>query len=378
MTTPIDIVISFDTTGSMYSVLTQVRKQVKDMIDILQKAITGVRIALICHGDYEDEKTSYLYKQCDFTENKEDLVRFVEKTGNTHGFDYAEAYEYVLNKVQDLSWQPSSVKALVMIGDAYGHEAKDNPHGLDWRVECEKLKEMNIPVYSVQALSTGSGPSFMFWKQLASRTNGYHLFLDQFSYIKDILIAICLKQASDAKLIEYEQEMESKADSGILTHSMRRVFDNLLKRASTTTTTVGSKRKVAEVVEDEKKGSDSLLPCPSSKYQILNVPSDMSIKQFIESQDGLTFKKGKGFYEYTKPELIQVNKLIVLQNKRTGELFEGDAARSIAGITEEYAKKKIRPENLDNYKVFVQSTSVNRKLIGNTSFLYEAEDYGRE
>ena len=36
---------------------------------------------------------------------------------------------------------------------------------------------------------------------------------------------------------------------------------------------------------------------------------------------------------------------------------------------------RIKPTALDKYMVFVQSTSVNRKLIGNTKFLYEVEDW---
>lgn len=378
-TSSVDVAISFDTTGSMYSCITQVRQNVKEMIKYLFDKIPGIRIALIAHGDYQDEKTSYVYKQCDFTTDETELVNFIQGATNTNGYDFAECYELVLNKAQDLSWRldPTCVKALVMIGDAYAHEATQNPGKLDWRVECTKLKELNIPVYSVQALSTGSGLPLMFWKQLADRTNGYHLFLDQFSYIKQILLAICLKQGGEGKLIDYEQELVKTTDTGILTHSMRRVFDTMLKRVSVIDEDVSTKKRKAIHVEEKSVGS-LLLPCPSAKYQLLNVPADMSIKAFVESQDGLKFKAGSGFYEYTKPELISDKKLIVLQNKITGELFEGDAARSIAGITAEYAKKKMRPKNLDTYRVFVQSTSYNRKLIGGTSFVYESEDFGRE
>lgn len=34
---------------------------------------------------------------------------------------------------------------------------------------------------------------------------------------------------------------------------------------------------------------------------------------------------------------------------------------------------RIRPAALDKYAVFVQSTSVNRKLVGGTRFLYEVD-----
>ncbi|MBD2139214.1 hypothetical protein H6F32_16925 [Anabaena sp. FACHB-1237] len=39
------------------------------------------------------------------------------------------------------------------------------------------------------------------------------------------------------------------------------------------------------------------------------------------------------------------------------------------------ASIRIKPSNLEKYAVFVQSTSANRKLMANTRFLYEVEDW---
>jgi len=38
---------------------------------------------------------------------------------------------------------------------------------------------------------------------------------------------------------------------------------------------------------------------------------------------------------------------------------------------------RIKPSSLEKYVVFVQSTSANRKLIGNTRFLYEVQDWDK-
>jgi len=396
---PLDVLVSFDTTQSMYPCLTEVRAHVKSVVTKLQTDVPGIRIALLAHGDYGDEKLTYMIKKLDFTTNPAELIEFITNTGKTHGQDYAELYEKVLREAQGFSWNPSSVKAFIMVGDAVPHEEKDNPEHIDWRVECDVLKSLNIPIYSVQALSRGHGPSLLFWKQLAERTNGYHLFLDQFSYVRDILIAICLKQVNDAHLLQFEQELADQTDSGVLTTSMRKVFDTMLKRAPVATAAAqpvaaidSHKRKHAalEAEDDDKKmavvvgvpgghhGHIDLAPCAPAKYQILQVPRAMSIKQFVESQEGLVFAPGASYYEFSKPELIGVNKEIVLQHKVSGELFEGSAARQIAGITDEYAKKRMQPCNLYTYRVFVQSTSYNRKLVGGTGFLYQATDFGRD
>jgi hypothetical protein len=112
-----------------------------------------------------------------------------------------------------------------------------------------------------------------------------------------------------------------------------------------------------------------------AKYQVLDVDEDTSIKNFVESK-GLRFKTGKGYYEFTKTESIGPNKDVVLMKRDTGELYEGKEARKIIGLSDE--NKKYKPSEFRDYRVFIQSTSYNRKLISGTGFLYEAEDFGRE
>ena len=60
---PVEIAFSFDTTGSMYACLGEVRRTLKETITRLQKDIPGIRIAVIAHGDYCDQGSSYVTKQ---------------------------------------------------------------------------------------------------------------------------------------------------------------------------------------------------------------------------------------------------------------------------------------------------------------------------
>ncbi len=60
--------------------------------------------------------------------------------------------------------------------------------------------------------------------------------------------------------------------------------------------------------------------------------------------------------------------------RATGELFEGNGARSLVGLVDYNERGRIRPENMAEYRVFIQSTSYNRKLIANTGFLYEVDE----
>lgn len=70
--------------------------------------------------------------------------------------------------------------------------------------------------------------------------------------------------------------------------------------------------------------------------------------------------------------MVQEHKEVILRNKRTGDMFTGAEARNFVGLP--FGERgKIRPKLFDDYEVYIQSTSYNRKLIPNTKFLYENE-----
>jgi hypothetical protein len=94
----IDLCITFDTTGSMYPALTQVRRNVTKLIQDLFRLSSGIRIAIIAHGDYCDAGHPYVIKTLDFTSDLNTIVNFVQNVEPTHGGDAPECYELVLNK----------------------------------------------------------------------------------------------------------------------------------------------------------------------------------------------------------------------------------------------------------------------------------------
>jgi hypothetical protein len=363
----------------MSQVIKEIRKNIVDLTKKLFDEISGLKISIVAHGDYCDEKSTYLMKYVDFTDDMDSLIKFVKETGDTGGGDYPEAYEYVLNKVQNLAWSNTS-RALIMIGDAYPHEKNQNPYKLDWRNETAELAKMGVNIYSVQALNSGNAKCYTFYKTIASITNGYHLYLNQFSHIAIIVTAIFYKQQTDeSKLTNYEQELVSHGYG--MNKSMRAVFDTMLGRKTEEdklpTMYTGDDDDDEEEEEEEEEEDDAAIgeikSCPPAKYQILQVTENCSIKDFVTANH-LRFKAGKGFYEFTKPETISAKKSVILMKKDTGDLYEGKRARKIIGLTN--ASKKYRPHDIPEYRVFIQSTSYNRKLIGDTGFLYEADDFG--
>lgn len=102
-----------------------------------------------------------------------------------------------------------------------------------------------------------------------------------------------------------------------------------------------------------------------SKFALLPVSNVCEIKPFVESC-GMTYTQGCAYYQLSKNEKIQANKQICVQNKKNGKVFTGTEARNILGLPN--YEVKVSPVNAD-FTIFVQSTSVNRKLMPNTNLL---------
>ena len=109
------------------------------------------------------------------------------------------------------------------------------------------------------------------------------------------------------------------------------------------------------------------------RLTVLKVDEDIPIRQFF-SQNGLDFKTGKRFYELTKREKIQDYKEILLMDKSTRDVFEVERVRKLLGIPKRTCTLKpsdLNQKILSKYIVFIQTTSLNRKLIEGTKFLYK-------
>ncbi|KAK3591892.1 hypothetical protein CHS0354_005102 [Potamilus streckersoni] len=206
-----DILFSFDTTGSMSSVLDEIRARMNDTIQRLQADIPGIRFGVIAHGDYCDKDVFYVEKHVDFTNDIKELVDFVTQTDGTGGGDPEECYELILKMAaENFSWSLGSQRALVVIGDSIPHDASYelNTEKIDWRVEVDKLANMGVKIYGVQAFDNAE--AIPFFHEIAIKTGGHHLKLGEFSNICDFIIAICYRERGDMFLEGYETEVRSR------------------------------------------------------------------------------------------------------------------------------------------------------------------------
>ena len=240
------------------------------------------------------------------------------------------------------------------------------------------LTESNIHVYAVQALARRHATSF--YKEVAEKTGGYHLQLNQFADVVNLLLAISYKQQGNDQLYKFEKEVQG---SGRLSRDMHAAFSTLGGRVTTTTTTTHGGRAVKTTTTTVRTpasfGKRDLAAVHPSRFQATYIDHDQSIRDYVEDL-GIKFRPGRGFYEFTKSVKVQPHKEVVLQDKITGDMFTGARARKILnlpdGVTKSIAPSKM-PKVFDQYRAFIQSTSWNRRLLGDTHFLYEVEDYDR-
>jgi len=102
-----DILISFDTTVSMYPCLTQVRKNITKLVQRLFSEDKTLRIGIIAHGDYHLEPqfgSPYITKMLDFSSDVNKITKFINEVEPTNGVDWDECYEFVLNQARFASW----------------------------------------------------------------------------------------------------------------------------------------------------------------------------------------------------------------------------------------------------------------------------------
>jgi hypothetical protein len=114
--------------------------------------------------------------------------------------------------------------------------------------------------------------------------------------------------------------------------------------------------------------SSSLKALPLTSYAVVPVSFERQIRDAVESSGNFgRYQTGKSFYQLTKTETIQPHKQVVIREKSTGKVYSGSQARSLIGLPAH--EVRVKPDANPEYDIFVQSTSVNRKVLPGTDVL---------
>lgn len=105
-------------------------------------------------------------------------------------------------------------------------------------------------------------------------------------------------------------------------------------------------------------------------FKVDSTHDGYQIRDFIQEKTGVPFVKGTAFYELMKTEkAVQDYKIIIIKDKKSAKIYAGSEARTLLGLPT-FGTIKLSPGDHGNFKIFVQSTSVNRKLLAGTSVMY--------
>lgn len=167
-------------------------------------------------------------------------------------------------------------------------------------------------------------------------------------------------------VIEWSQDEESMAETEVKTSGAFDSFYVGRARGITASTSFYADTekltasKVAAVAKDVT-GDAKFFP-------VTRDDNDVQIRDFITKKCG-RYEQGRAFYQLTKSEKVQHHKLVALREKATGRVYSGPEARKLIGLPSS-GEVNLNPGSSPNYDVFVQSTSVNRKVKFGTQVLY--------
>lgn len=152
---PLDMMIAFDTTGSMNAYIEAVREHVRTLVTDLFTKSKDLRIGIVAFGDYCDMTSRHdfgpAYQVLQPTNNTNDIIDFINRAQSTSGGDADEFYEVVIKKlVEETTWRSNSQKSVLLIGDsephAIGYSFADKVKGnqIDWKEEAQKAKDAGV------------------------------------------------------------------------------------------------------------------------------------------------------------------------------------------------------------------------------------------
>jgi hypothetical protein len=103
------------------------------------------------------------------------------------------------------------------------------------------------------------------------------------------------------------------------------------------------------------------------RYAIYPVEREGYIRPYIEAVSGKSYSIGSAYYQPTQKVLIQAHKNILVQDIKTDKVYEGSNLRQLLGLPN--STVDVDPGQHGSWRIFVQSTSTNRKLFPGTFVL---------
>lgn len=118
--TGMDVTFVIDSTSSMLPFIDEAKRIVDRLISKLAAVVPNLRLAMVT---YRDEGDEYTTRHLDLTDDRYEILNFLEDCRAAGGGDFPEAIHDALHRaVYSLMWRERAKKVIILIGDAPFHE----------------------------------------------------------------------------------------------------------------------------------------------------------------------------------------------------------------------------------------------------------------
>lgn len=203
----LDLVFSFDTSGSLFSQDMDIRR----FFSRLLKEIPELRIGMILHEDFLDYR-SHAVAHLDLTNDLHKLTKFVQHATSSHACSLqAGAYALALREARFMSWGEGR-RVVIVIGAGVPHPPSYTKPHLNWWEELDCLVNLGVKVYGVW--NEQYEHAWPFYQEIAERTGSVAVKFNNVHILEDLLQAIVLREISKVKLAAFQGELQQIDNRG--------------------------------------------------------------------------------------------------------------------------------------------------------------------
>lgn len=166
---------------------------------------------------------------------------------------------------------------------------------------------------------------------------------------------------------EWESTREGTVEADVATRSGLGHYFNARRKGARSVPNFFVNTDLSQVPVEEIKAK---LADQSDRFKLYEVKTEENVKEFVEKKTKKPYVIGQAYYLLMKTEKVQARKGVLLMEKGKQAVWGGPNARKLIGLPDG-ADAKVVPGNHAGYDIYVQSTSVNRKLPRGTKVLID-------
>lgn len=247
--------------------------------------------------------------------------------------------------------------------------------------QFERCPDANDPTVSflVMAITDGQDNASRKWKHTLGNKIAQLQSTDRWSFVfrvprsqpygSNYKLDLVRMGIPDGNILEWDQtEQGVEVATQATTQAFEQYFTGRTRGVTST-----KNFYTTDLTQVSARKLKSALVEITDKVEFLDVTAadnGKQIRAFIEAKRGAVMGRGAAFYQLTKKEdEVQDHKQIAIRDKKTKKVFSGVEARNMLGLPHN-GTVKVAPGNHGGFDIFIQSTSVNRKLLTGTQVMY--------